>query len=264
VTGEPLLAVHDLVKDYRTRSAPVRAVDGVSFRVAAGESFGIVGESGSGKTTIARMLVRLADPTSGNILLGGRDITRLRPRALRTIRPRIQIVFQDPAGSLNPRQTVAQIVAMPIRVNRIRPPQGVRARVRELLELVGLSPDHDQRYPHEFSGGQRQRIGIARALAAEPGLIVADEPVSSLDVSVQAQIINLLRALQRELAVSFVLISHDLAVVRTLCPQVAVMHRGVFVEIGDRAQIFTTPQHPYTARLLAAVPAGRKLRESRT
>ena len=223
-------------------------------RAAAGHSVGIVGESGCGKTTIARMLVRLTEPSAGRIVFEGRDITHLRRHGLRSVRPRIQIVFQDPAGSLNPRQTVGRIVAMPMRFNGISPPGGRQARVRDLLAMVGLNPDHDERYPHEFSGGQRQRIGIARALAGDPRLIVAGEPVSSLDVSVQAQIINLLRSLQRDLGVSFVLISHDLAVVRQLCQRVAVMHRGVFVEVGDRAQIFGDPQHAYTRRLLAAVP----------
>jgi peptide/nickel transport system ATP-binding protein len=250
-----LVSAQGLVKDYPVRGGMVRAVDGVSFEVEAGRSFGIVGESGCGKTTIARMLVRLTDPSAGRIVFDGRDITRLHRRALRSIRPRIQIVFQDPTASLNPRQTVGRIVAMPMRVNGIRPPGGVPARVRDLLAMVGLNPDHDRRYPHEFSGGQRQRIGIARALAGDPRLIVADEPVSSLDVSVQAQIINLLRSLQRDLAVSFILISHDLAVVRQLCDRVAVMHGGVFVESGDRAQIFADPRHPYTRTLLAAVPA---------
>jgi len=253
---EPLLSVRDLVKHFPVKGGTVRAVDGVSFEVAAGHSVGIVGESGCGKTTIARMLVRLTDASAGCIVFEGRDITQLGRRRWRSVRPRIQIVFQDPSGSLNPRQTVGRIVAMPMRVNGIRPPGGRQARVRDLLAMVGLNPDHDERYPHEFSGGQRQRIGIARALAGDPRLIVADEPVSALDVSVQAQIINLLRSLQRDLGVSFVLISHDLAVVRQLCHRVAVMHRGVFVEAGDRAQIFGDPHHPYTRRLLAAVPGG--------
>jgi peptide/nickel transport system ATP-binding protein len=248
----PLLSVQGLTKEFPTRHGSIRAVDGVSFEVPAGRSFGIVGESGSGKTTIARMLVRLTDPTAGRIRYEGRDVTHLGRRALRADRPSVQVVFQDPSGSLNPRQTVRQIVAMPMRVNGIRPAGGVGARVRDLLAMVGLNPDHDERYPHEFSGGQRQRIGIARALAGDPRLIVADEPVSSLDVSVQAQIINLLRSLRRDLGVSFVLISHDLAVVRRLCDRVAVMHGGVFVETGDRDRIFDAPQHAYTVRLLAA------------
>ncbi|HEY7815612.1 MAG TPA: ATP-binding cassette domain-containing protein [Nakamurella sp.] len=261
MTG-PLLSVHDLTKHFPVKGGTVRAVDGVSFEVATGGSFGIVGESGCGKTTIARMLVRLTDPTAGQIVVEGRDITRLNRRALRSIRPRVQIVFQDPSGSLNPRHTIGQIVAMPMRVGGIRPPAGVRAQVRDLLAMVGLNPDHEGRYPHEFSGGQRQRVGIARALAGDPRLIVADEPVSSLDASVQAQIINLMRALQRDLGVSFVLISHDLAVVRQLCHRVAVMRQGVFVEAGDRAQVFGDPRHPYTRLLLAAVPGADPTRRA--
>jgi peptide/nickel transport system ATP-binding protein len=200
------------------------------------------------------MLVRLLEPTAGRIVFEGRDIGHLGRRGLRLLRQDLQIIFQDPYASLNPRHTVGRIVAMPIEVNGIRPPGGVKQRVRELLELVGLNPEHYNRYPHEFSGGQRQRIGIARALALRPKLIVADEPVSALDVSIQAQVINLLRGLQRELDLAFVFIAHDLAVVRHFCQRVAVMYLGRIVEIGDREQIYERPRHPYTRALLSAVP----------
>ncbi|WP_431883798.1 ABC transporter ATP-binding protein [Micromonospora gifhornensis] len=262
--GEALLRVRGLTRHFPVRGGLLRAVDRLDFEVPAGETLGLVGESGCGKSTTARLLVRLLEPTGGRIEFAGQDISHAGRRALRPLRPQMQIIFQDPYASLNPRHTAGQIIAMPLRVNRITPPGGVRARVRELMELVGLDPEHDNRYPHEFSGGQRQRVGIARALATGPRLVVADEPVSALDVSIQAQVVNLLRRLQRELGLAFVLISHDLAVVRHFCQRIAVMYLGRIVEIGDRDDICRRPQHPYTRALLSAMPdAARRDRAGR-
>ena len=262
---EPLLKVENLQKHFPVRSGVfggsqlVRAVDGVSFEVRPGETLGLVGESGCGKTTTGRMLVRLIEATAGKIVFEGQDITHAKGRQLRRLRQDMQIIFQDPYASLNPRHTVGRIIAMPLQVNGINPPGGVKRRVQELLETVGLNPEHYNRYPHEFSGGQRQRIGIARALALHPKIIVADEPVSALDVSIQAQVVNLLRRLQRDLDLAFVFIAHDLAVVRHFCERVAVMYLGKVVETGTRKQIYENPAHPYTRALLSAVPDVTKL-----
>jgi peptide/nickel transport system ATP-binding protein len=236
----------------RTRGE-IHAVEDVGFTVARGQTLGIVGESGSGKSTIARMITRLIDPTAGTVAFDGVDITQTTGSALRGLRRRIQMVFQDPSGSLNPRQTAGQIIGAPLRVHHIAGER--RAQVAALLERVGLNPEHGSRYPHEFSGGQRQRIGIARALALDPELIICDEPVSALDVSVQAHILNLLGDLQRERGITYVVISHDLGVIRQVADQVAVMYLGRIVEIAASQAISAAPAHPYTAALVSAAPA---------
>ncbi|HEU4972848.1 MAG TPA: oligopeptide/dipeptide ABC transporter ATP-binding protein, partial [Gaiellaceae bacterium] len=232
----------------------VHAVEDVSLTVRRGETLGIVGESGCGKSTTARLMLRLIDPTGGKIRFDGRDITATSTRGLRPLRREMQMIFQDPYASLNPRKTVEQIVLQPFAIHGGVSKREAKLRVRELLQVVGLSPEHASRYPHEFSGGQRQRIGIARALALNPKLIVCDEPVSALDVSVQAQILNLLRSLQAEFNLTYVFISHDLSVMRQICSRIAVMYLGHVVELADSEQIFERPRHPYTAALIAAVP----------
>ena len=258
----PLLSVTDLRKHFPIRSGLlgqhidlVRAVDGVTLDVRRGETLGIVGESGCGKSTLGRVMLRLLDPTSGTIGFDGDDITRISGAGLRRLRRRMQIVFQDPVGSLDPRQTVESIVGEGLDVHAIARGAEKKARVMSVLEQVGLHADAATRYPHEFSGGQRQRIGIARALAVEPELIVADEPVSALDVSIQAQIINLLQDLQEQRGLTYVFIAHDLRVVEHISQRVAIMYLGKIVEFADRATLYAAPRHPYTRALLSAIPS---------
>ncbi len=261
-TGSPLLEVKNLRKYFPVKSsglvrrtiAQVQAVDGVSFQVEAGKSLGLVGESGCGKSTTGRLITRLLDPTSGSMKFEGQEIGNLNSKQMLPLRREIQMIFQDPYSSLNPRHTVGTIIGTPLRVHKVVPDKKVLNRVRELLEVVGLNPEHYNRYPSEFSGGQRQRIGIARALALQPKLLVADEPVSALDVSIQAQVVNLLQDLQKEFGVAFLFIAHDLAVVRHFCPEIAVMYLGKVVEVADRDTLYNRPHHPYTQALLSAVP----------
>jgi len=262
-TEEPLVEVRDLVKHFpitrgivvRRKVGAVKAVDGVSFDVRRGESLGIVGETGCGKSTTARLIMRLLDATSGEVRFDGQDITRMKGRPLKAVRREMQMIFQDPYSSLNPRKTVGSIVGEPFAVHGLHPEKAERKRVvQELMETVGLNPEHYNRYPHEFSGGQRQRIGVARALALKPKLLIADEPVSALDVSIQAQVLNLLRDLQSRFGLTVVFIAHDLSVVRHMCDRVAVMYLGKLVEIGSGDALYGFPRHPYTGALLSAVP----------
>jgi oligopeptide transport system ATP-binding protein len=260
--GEVILQAKDLVKHYpikggvlRRTVGYVKAVDGVSFDLRRGETLGVVGESGCGKSTLGRMLMRLEEPTAGALTFDGVDMYAQRGAAMRRLRRDIQIVFQDPYTSLNPRKTVGDIVGEPFEIHPDAVPKGGRRRrVQELLDLVGLNPEHINRYPHQFSGGQRQRIGIARGVALNPKVLICDEPVSALDVSVQAQVVNLLERLQDELGLAYVFIAHDLSVVRHISDRVAVMYLGTMVEIGDEDQIYSRPTHPYTQALLSAVP----------
>jgi oligopeptide transport system ATP-binding protein len=262
MTGELILEVRDLVKHFEVGGGlfggppgVVKAVDGVSFAIRRGETLGLVGESGCGKTTTGRCILQLERPTSGQVIFEGRDLTKLGQVELRAVRRRVQVIFQDPYSSLNPRMTVGQIITEPLGVHGIVPERRAReARMKSLLDRAGLLPAMALRYPHELSGGQRQRVGIARALAMEPSLIVCDEPVSALDVSIQAQIINLLEELQAEFGLTYLFVAHDLSVVRHISDRVAVMYLGKIVEITDRKSLYDNPLHPYTKALLSAVP----------
>jgi len=261
-TGDKLIEVTDLVKHFPIRAGllqrqvgAVQAVDGVSFDVFRGETLGLVGESGCGKSTTARLMTRLLDPTSGSISFEGRDIATMNRRELKPMRRDMQMIFQDPYSSLNPRKTVGSIIAEPFIIHEVEGDKAKRkVLVQGLMEQVGLNPEHYNRFPHEFSGGQRQRIGVARAIALKPKLIVADEPVSALDVSIQAQILNLLRDLQTDLNLTLVFIAHDLSVVRHMCDRVAVMYLGKIVELAGADELYSAPKHPYTGALLSAVP----------
>jgi oligopeptide/dipeptide ABC transporter ATP-binding protein len=232
----------------------VRAVDDISFSIERGKTLGLVGESGSGKTTIARTLIRLYKPTAGQILFDGQDLAAIEGESLRGIRQRIQMIFQDPYASLNPRFTIGSLVSEPMHIYHQGSKQGISERTEELLRVVGLRPEYIDRYPHEFSGGQRQRIAVARALAINPELVIADEPVSALDVSVRAQVLNLLQRLQKEFNLTYLFVSHDLSVVRHVADRIAVMYLGKIVELADRDELYTTPKHPYTKALLSAIP----------
>jgi len=258
----PVLSVRNLKKyfpttrnvGFRKEKLQVKAVDGISFDLMKGETLGLVGESGCGKTTAGRTILKLIEPTAGEIIFEGQDITKLRPGLMTPLRAQMQIIFQDPFSALNPRQTVGKIIAAPFEIQKVTPVGGVKQEVADLMQRVGLNPEHYNRYPHEFSGGQRQRIGIARAIALKPKLIVADEPVSALDVSIQAQVINLIDDLQKADGISIVFIAHDLSVVQHISDRVAVMYLGKIMEIAKTEDLFSAPHHPYTTALLSAVP----------
>ena len=263
MSDTPAVVARNLVKHFPTGSSPflgrptgfVHAVDDVSFTLDQGRTLGVVGESGCGKSTLARVVMNLIEPTSGSVLIDGQDMGSLSAKDLRVARRKMQMIFQDPYSSLNPRHSVGQIISDPMRVQGIEPAGGLKAKVQELMELVGLNPEHFNRYPHEFSGGQRQRIGVARALSLGPTLIVADEPVSALDVSIQAQILNLLETLQKEMGLTYMFIAHDLSVVRHIADSVAVMYLGKIVETGPAVDVYGDTRHPYTYALMSAVPS---------
>jgi oligopeptide transport system ATP-binding protein len=261
-TGEPLLRVTNLVKHFpitqgiilQRQVGAVKAVDGISFDVYPGETLGLVGESGSGKSTTGRTILQLYKPTSGEVSFQGRDLTRLSGGEMRRMRRQMQMIFQDPYASLNPRMTVGSIIGEPLEIHNLAKGREKRERIEELLRLVGLNPYFANRYPHEFSGGQRQRIGIARALAVEPKFIVCDEPISALDVSIQAQVVTLLQELQQRLGLTYLFIAHDLSMIRFICTRVAVMYKGKVVELAETNELYSNPLHPYTKVLLSAVP----------